>query len=115
MMRPDSVDGEPDVVIPSAEAYHDRQFPDDNLAVIGIKTTCKDRWRQVLNEGTRIEPKYILTTQPGISTKQLKAMHKAKVTLVVPERLHKDYPVKDSGIKLLNLDRFIEQMKRLFP
>ena len=112
VMRPDSVDGEPDVVIPSAEAYHDRKFPDDKLAVIGIKTTCKDRWRQVLNEGTRIEPKYIMTTQPGISTKQLKAMHKAKVTLVVPERLHKDYPVKDSGIKLLNLDRFIDEMKR---
>jgi hypothetical protein len=40
-------------------------------------------------------------------------MHKAKVTLVVPEALHKDYP-KDSGITLLTVNEFIDSMKKRF-
>ncbi len=51
-MRPD-IDGKPDVIIPDREAYYNSSYPLDKLWVVGIKTTCKDRWRQVLNEGQR--------------------------------------------------------------
>jgi len=110
-MRPPSVDGKPDVIIPSEEAYNDPRYPRDRLVLIGVKTTCKDRWRQVLNEGRQIRRKHILTIQPGISSNQLEEMHTANVALVVPEKLHKDYP-KDRRIELFSLAGFVESVRR---
>lgn len=104
------LDGKPDVVIPSAEAYKDASYPVEKLCVVGVKTTCKDRWRQVLNEAKRVERKHILTIQPGISTNQLTEMHAAGVTLVVPEKLHKDYP--KHPISLLTVDQFISETRK---
>lgn len=41
----------PDFVFPNGECYHKLEFPGDLLTILGAKSTCKDRWRQVLNEG----------------------------------------------------------------
>ncbi len=107
-MRP-NIDGKPDVVIPNEEAYHNKDYPLDKLFIVGVKTTCKDRWRQVLNEGKRVSEKYILTIQPGISTNQLNEMHEAKVTLVVPKQLHEDYP-EERNITLLTIEEFVSKI-----
>jgi type II restriction enzyme len=109
-MRPD-IDGRPDIVIPSRKAYFDADFPQDRLYIVGVKTTCKDRWRQVLNEGKKAKRKYILTTQPGISSNQLDEMAKAKVTLVVPEGLHDDYP-PNHPIGILTMESFFSRLRR---
>lgn len=108
-MRPTDIDGKPDVVIPSTAAYFDEGYPTDKLFIVGVKTTCKDRWRQVLNEGKRVSEKHILTMQPTISSNQLNEMHAAKVTLVVPEKLHRQYP-DNTDINLLNVAEFIESV-----
>lgn len=110
-MRPANIDGEPDVVIPSEAAYFDPAYPPDKLFIVGVKTTCKDRWRQVLNEGKRVPEKYILTLQQGISPKQLNEMHKANVTLVVPKQLHKKYPEKHT-VTLLGIEEFVSTVRR---
>lgn len=47
----------PDFLFPNAECYHNILFPADDLVVLGAKTTCKDRWRQVLTEADRVEKK----------------------------------------------------------
>ncbi|WP_180326521.1 type II restriction endonuclease [Raoultibacter phocaeensis] len=85
----------PDFIFPSEEAYHDPEFPAERLTFLGAKTTCKDRWRQVINEADRIEEKYLFTLQQGVSPNQLKEMHEHHLTLVVPEPYHKDYPRTD--------------------
>jgi hypothetical protein len=107
-MQP-TIDGKPDIVIPNKEAYLSSSYPDEKLFIIGVKTTCKDRWRQVLNEGKRVKKKHILTLQPSISCNQLKEMHEASITLVVPEKLKKDYP-KDHPLEILSLESFIQQI-----
>lgn len=61
----------PDFLFPSGEAYHNLLFPADKLVFLGAKITCKDRWRQVLNEANRIEIKYLFTLQQGSSKNQL--------------------------------------------
>jgi type II restriction enzyme len=106
------VDGRPDFLIPSASAYNDAQYPEERLIVLGVKTTCKDRWRQVLNEGKRVGKKHILTLQPGISRNQLFEMKEANVCLVVPQKLHAEYPT-DTGIELLTVGQFIATTKDL--
>lgn len=74
----------PDFIFPGSEAYHNLLFPTDKLVFLGAKTTCKDRWRQILNEADRIETKYLFTLQQGISKNQLREMKHEKVKLVVP-------------------------------
>ena len=84
----------PDFVFPSGIAYHDPLFPADRLVVLGAKTTCKDRWRQIITEADRVRnlPKYLVTLQQGISPHQLDEMDKAKVRLVVPKSYIKSFP-----------------------
>lgn len=75
----------PDFLFPGAAEYHDFFFPADDLTFLGAKTTCKDRWRQVLNEADRIDVKYLFTLQPGVSSNQLREMKHEQVVLVIPE------------------------------
>lgn len=74
----------PDFLFPDGASYHNLLFPAEKLIFLGAKTTCKDRWRQVLNEADRIEHKYLFTLQQGISKNQLKEMKHEHLTLVVP-------------------------------
>jgi len=106
------VDGKPDVIIPSETAYLDTAFPVEKICVLGVKTTCKDRWRQVTREAQRVPQKHLLTLQKGISEKQLIEIEKENVTLVVPEPLHVNYPPAHRT-KLLSVETFVEKVRQL--
>lgn len=107
------VDGtRPDIIIPGKAEYEDRSYPVEKLVMIGVKTTCKDRWRQVTKEAPRIEQKHILTLQEGISHKQLEDMQRSDVKLIVPKPLHKKYP-KTSSVAIFEVSSFISYIKRL--
>ena len=111
-MRPAlGADGRPDIIIPGEKAYFDLSWPEDKLFVIGLKTTCKDRWRQVLNEGRRVQAKHVVTLQQGITGNQLKEMQAARVSLVVPRSLHNKYP-EDWQPALLDVQGFITNVKQ---
>ncbi len=75
----------PDFIFPDGMSYHNFAFPSDKLTMLGAKTTCKDRWRQVLNEADRIPDKHLFTLQRGVSRNQLKEMKDEHLTLVVPK------------------------------
>lgn len=100
----------PDMLIPGKREYLDPAFPDAKLFSVGIKTTCKDRWRQVLSESPRVRRKHLLTLQKGISPNQLDEMTRSAVTLVVPKSLHGDYP-RDRRPDLMTVEAFIEQVR----
>ena len=109
--QPD-IDGRPDFVIPSADAYNDRSYSVDGLFVIGAKTTSRERWRQLLDEGRRVPRKYFMTLQPNMSNRQYTAIVGANVRLVVPNSLHRGYPADTSADGLLSVDGFIDVMRR---
>ncbi len=96
----------PDFIFPSVEAYRNPVFPSEKLRMLAAKTTCKDRWRQILNEADRIPTKHLLTLQEGVSENQFREMSESGVKLVVPGELHKSYPVSIRS-QLLSLERFI--------
>lgn len=104
----------PDFLFPSAEAYADKTFPENRLRMLGVKTTVKDRWRQILNEADRLRrwPKHLLTLQEGVSAAQHREMEEDRVVLVVPASLHEAYPTAVRG-KLLTLAQFIDETKAL--
>ena len=78
----------PDFLFPSIEAYRDPDFPAERLLMLGVKSTCKDRWRQVLSEAQRIKSKHLMTLEPGISEHQTDEMRASMVQLVIPRGLH---------------------------
>lgn len=89
----------PDFLFPSAIAYHDPAFPPDLLSMLGVKSTLKDRWRQVLAEAARIGRKHLLTLEPAISLAQTEEMRRNSLTLVIPEAIHLTYrPEQAAGL-----------------
>ena len=112
-MRP-LVDGRPDILIPGKREYEDPSYPRNLLFVIGVKTTCKDRWRQVLNEARGVFHKHILTIQHGISINQLNEMNRSNVSLIVPSPLHKEYP-STSDIEIMSLEDFVHLAESRLP
>ncbi len=100
----------PDFIFPSIDAYHDRQFDDAKLAMLGVKTTCKDRWRQIINEADRIPVKHLLTLQQGVSETQFQEMKDHGIVLVVPKKLHDSFPAKIRP-ELMDFAKFINWRK----
>lgn len=100
----------PDFLFPNAECYHNLQFPTEDLVVLGAKTTCKDRWRQVLTEADRVEEKYLFTLQQAISKNQLKEMHDSNLKLVVPRKYIDSFP-KEYQPEICDLSGFINMVK----
>ncbi len=103
----------PDFLFPSAEAYHDVEFPVENLRMLAVKTTCKDRWRQILNEADKITQVHLFTLQEGVSHAQYREMQEAGVRLVVPSPLHKKYP-EAVRAELMTLGAFIAELTGLY-
>ncbi len=102
----------PDYLFPIAANYDDLSFPTGRLRMLAVKTTCKDRWRQVLNEADRIETKHLLTLQEGVSENQFREMRDANLQLVVPAPLHRHYPESIRG-QLMSLSQFVSEVKSL--
>jgi hypothetical protein len=100
----------PDFLFPGAGQYHDKNFSPKFLTMLGVKTTCKDRWRQILSEAERIETKHLFTLEPGISTFQTDDMIRHSIQLVVPEPIRFTYTPKQNNW-LMNLDNFLILVK----
>ena len=104
----------PDFLFPSEEAYHDMTFSIEKLCTLAAKTTCKDRWRQILNEADRLrdENKYLCTMQQGISAAQMDEMQAEKVILVVPKPYITAYP-KEKRDRIWTVGRFVDYVKAM--
>ncbi|MDI4665400.1 type II restriction endonuclease [Xanthobacter autotrophicus] len=100
----------PDFLFPSKTAYEDADFPATRLRMLAAKTTCKDRWRQVLNEADRIPVKHLLTLQEGVSEGQFREMKEAGVQLVVPTGLHDSFP-ENVRPNLVSFEEFIGDIR----
>ncbi len=102
----------PDFLFPGVQQYRDQAFDTGRLTVLGVKTTCKDRWRQVLAEADRVERKHLLTLEPAISSNQTEEMKAKQLQLVLPEPLHQTYsPEQRTWLNTVEffLDRLLSQ------
>lgn len=81
----------PDFLFPGEAEYHNPAFTALDLTMLGVKSTCKDRWRQVLSEADRIKGKHLLTLETAISPNQTAEMQNKNLQLVLPRGLHSTY------------------------
>ncbi len=104
----------PDFIFPSQAAYHDMTYPTDKLISLAAKTTCKDRWRQVITEADRLRdrPKYLCTLQQGISPAQMDEMQAENVILVVPKPYISTYP-RDRQDRIWTLLKFVNYVREV--
>ena len=102
----------PDFLFPGSAQYRDLRYPAARLAMLGTKSTCKDRWRQILSEANRIETKHLLTLEPSISEPQTDEMKGKNLKLVLPTRLHVTYKPSQKPW-LMSFREFITVASRL--
>ena len=101
----------PDFIFPGIVEYHNERFEASRLSMLGVKSTCKDRWRQVLPEAERILSKHLFTLEPAISGNQTSQMRAASLQLVLPSSLHSTYSPEQRKW-LMTLREFIELVRK---
>ncbi|MBH1836151.1 type II restriction endonuclease [Stenotrophomonas maltophilia] len=102
----------PDFLFPSQSSYLDPNFDSASLLMLGVKSTCKDRWRQVLSEADRIAVKHLLTLEAPISTHQTDEMKSKDLQLVIPRPLHGLYTA-DQRSEIIALSGFVDLARSL--
>ena len=93
----------PDFVFPSIVAYR----AGHPTLMLGVKTSVKDRWRQVLDEAAKIRVKHLFTLSEGVSPDQFRQMDGSGLRLVVPEVNVRRFP-EAVRPRLMTLARFLQ-------
>jgi len=102
----------PDFLFPGADAYQAAPGSGSaSLMMLAAKSSCKERWRQVLAEASKIPNKHLLTLEPGISEPQTDQMQKSALQLVVPESIQVSF-TRTQRAWLWTLRDFIEEARR---
>lgn len=101
----------PDFIFPGIIEYRDENFDPSLLTMLGAKSTCKDRWRQVLAEADRIKYKHLLTLEAAISVHQTDEMASKNLQLIVPKSIHKSYTLKQRDW-LMDVSDFIKLLTK---
>jgi len=101
-----------DFLFPGEEDYADPNYPEEQLVMLGVKTSCKDRWRQVLAEADRIRNKHLLTLEPAISAIQTAEMQSQNLQLVLPSSLHQSFR-REQRAWLMNIGEFLALVAEL--
>ena len=82
----------PDFLFPSQRAYDDPSFPADKLRMLAVKTSLKDRFRQVADEANRITYKHLLSITPNdVTDSKVIQMDLLGIILVMPDSIRKTY------------------------
>lgn len=97
----------PDFLFPGIDHYRNAEFRTHLLTMLGVKTSAKERWRQVLAEADRIHNKHLITLEPGISKNQTDEMIAQNLQLVLPQPLMETYTAEQQS-NLMNLSDFME-------
>lgn len=79
----------PDFLLPSSKAYRQGGTGDGGAIVLSLKTTLRERWKQVIKE-MRGCPLYLATVDDRIASSAIEEMADSGITLVVPESLKSD-------------------------
>ena len=75
------INGKPDFIMPSEK--HFRAHAAD-CSIFTVKRTIRERWRQIVTEGTQGALFFLATLDDRVTTEQIGEMRKKKIYLVVP-------------------------------
>jgi hypothetical protein len=83
----EKVDGKkkPDFIFPSKEYYFSETREIDDIILLSLKTSLKERWQQILNEGSKVKTRYLATLDKKVTGDQISEMKRKNVILIVTE------------------------------
>ncbi len=97
------INGKPDFLMPSVAYYHTNPM---DCIIFTAKRTLRERWRQIVTEGTRGLGFFLATIDDNVSEAQLKEMLAHRIYLVIPDEIKKRcYPTIKN---VLNFKDFFE-------
>ena len=76
----------PEFLFPGESQYWDKEYPIEKLAMLGSKSTCKDRWRQLLSEAAKVQERHLFTLEPSISENQTNEMQAHNIQLIFAKK-----------------------------
>lgn len=97
------INGKPDFIMPSYG--HFLENPIDCI-IFTAKRTLRERWRQIVTEGTRGLGFYLATIDEGISSNQLTEAHNNRIYIVCPSRIKNQF-YKDK-VNVLSFTQFFK-------
>ncbi len=102
----------PDFIFPSRARYESAPSTGaSHLHMLAVKTTLKDRWRQVLDEAAKIREKHLFTIAEGVSEGQYRQMAEGGIRLVTPKENRSKFPISIRP-EILTLAAFIRLVNR---
>jgi hypothetical protein len=103
----------PDFLFPSLADYEKSPLV-EHLTMLAAKTTCKERWTQVLQEAPRISQKHLATMSPAIPPEQLARMKNANLTLVLPKGRQEELPTTANVMSLKEFVTMVSKRQTIF-
>lgn len=99
------INGQPDFILPSVEHFR-RNAPD--AIIFTIKRTLRERWRQIVTEGTRGLGFFLATIDEGIAARDLEAMLQSRIYIVVPARIKTLRPDYEAAVNVITFEHFFQ-------
>ncbi|QDT63799.1 type II restriction endonuclease [Calycomorphotria hydatis] len=78
------INGQPDFLLPSVAHYEANAV---DCIIFTVKRTLRERWRQIVTEGTRGFQFFLATIDESIAARDLDAIRDHRIHLVLPERI----------------------------
>lgn len=97
------INGQPDFLLPSIEHFH--RFATDCI-IFTVKRTLRERWRQIVTEGTRGLGFFLATIDENVAARDLGEMLRSRITLVVPERIKHIRPDYEEAPNVISFEYF---------
>jgi hypothetical protein len=99
------INGQPDFILPSVEHFR-RNAPD--AIIFTIKRTLRERWRQIVTEGTRGLGFFLATIDEGIAVRDLESMLQSRIYIVVPSRIKTLRPDYEAAVNVITFEHFFQ-------
>jgi hypothetical protein len=97
------INGRPDFLLPSATHFVSNAM---DCIIFTVKRTLRERWRQIVTEGTRGYLFFLATIDEGISQRQLGEIRNHRIYVVVPERIRSKVYLKQPNV--ISFEKFFE-------
>lgn len=78
------INGQPDFLLPSEKHFRENAM---DCIIFTAKRTLRERWRQIVTEGTRGYLFYLATIDRNIASRDLRDIRNHRIYLVVPETI----------------------------
>lgn len=99
------INGKPDFLMPGKKQY-DKNAMD--CIIFTAKRTLRERWRQIVTEGTRGLGFFLATIDDKISPEQLREMKRNRIYIVLPALMKRRIKHYASALNVISFERFFK-------